>query len=241
MNNNLEEQKLKQPSSISEKVLGKISSGQIKMRPRAIFILKIIAVILAVFFAAIFVVFLISFIVFSLRSSGLWFLPGLGFRGLGILFNSLPWLLIFITVVSVIVLELLIRRFSFSYRRPLVYSIFGVFILVLLGGLPIAGEFYRQFGAPKLNFVHSGLVATTTDGSFDLETGRGETLRIFIASSTRFSLDKNQEIIKKDDQVIILGKRDNDSVQAFDIRRVDKRFEPFDRQPSPRPMRLRGR
>ena len=196
-----------------------------------------------------------------MRSSGLWFLPGLGFRGLGILFNSLPWLLIFITVVSVIVLELLIRRFSFSYRRPLVYSIFGVFILVLLGGLavakthwhadifwqaqegrlPIAGEFYRQFGAPKLNFVHSGLVATTTDGSFDLETGRGETLRIFIASSTRFSLDKNQEIIKKDDQVIILGKRDNDSVQAFDIRRVDKRFEPFDRQPSPRPMRLRGR
>lgn len=241
-------------SSLSKKVLAKLQSGQVKMRSKRYFILKAVLVALITLLVALFTLYLVSFVIFSLRASGLWFLPGFGFPAMRIFFSSLPWLLILITVILIIVLELFVKRFAFAYRRPILYSILGIIIFTILGSfiitktqlhpelfikaregkLPMMGGFYRGFGIPKLANVHHGIVSDITDNGFYLETPKGEILTIIATSTIRFSLGKD---IKKDDRVVVLGERDDSTVKAFSVRRIDDaQFDIFERGPH-RPMR----
>jgi len=115
-------------NSISDKIFNKIKKEQIKMRPKIYFILKAVLIALTTLLVAFFVLFLVSFIFFNLRASGAWFLPRFGLPVIGIFFKSLPWLLILITIILIGVLEILVKRFSFAYRRPILYSILFIII-----------------------------------------------------------------------------------------------------------------
>jgi len=237
--------KKKSPSLINQ-VLDKVQSGQVKMRPKRYFILRAVLIGLITCLVALFALYLVSFIFFSLRASGVWFLPGFGFQAIGVFFSSLPWLLILTALILIIVLEILVKRFAFAYRRPILYSILAIIILTLLGSLVIAktpfhsdifwkaqegkllmaGGFYRGFGLPKLANVHCGVVSEITDDGFYLETKRGEKLTVLVSSTTRSIGAK----IEKDDQVVVLGKRYDDRIEAFGCRKVDKQFDIFRRQ-----------
>jgi len=144
-------------NNLTEKILNKLRSGEFKMKPRIYFILKAILIILGTLIVALFTLFLISFISFALRTN---------FRGFGVLFSSIPWLLIIVAAFLIIVLEILFKHFAFTYRRPILYSVIGILIVVILGTLiidrtpfhrglfdraregrlPIFGPIYRNFG-----------------------------------------------------------------------------------------------
>jgi len=64
---------------------------------------------------------------------------------------------------------------------------------------------------------------------FHLETPKGEILTVVATSTIPSRL--GSPIIKKDDRVIVLGKRKNETIQAFGVRKVDKQFEIFQRRP----------
>ena len=108
-----------QEKSIKNKVLEAIKSGQVKMRPRWYFILKTILVALGIVMIFLTLLYLISFIIFILRITGIWFAPAFGFEGYGIFLFSLPWLLVIISVLFAIILEVLVKRYSFAYRHRL--------------------------------------------------------------------------------------------------------------------------
>jgi len=219
------------------------------MRPKIYFILKAVLIALTTLLVAFFVLFLVSFIFFNLRASGAWFLPRFGLPVIGIFFKSLPWLLILITIILIGVLEILVKRFSFAYRRPILYSILFIIIFTFLGSfamsrthlhpdffwkaqerkLPMMGRFYRDFGMPKLGDVYYGIVFDMMDSGFHLETPKGEILTVVATSTIPSRL--GSPIIKKDDRVIVLGKRKNETIQAFGVRKVDKQFEIFQRRP----------
>lgn len=249
MNNNL-----KESSSISHKISEKIKTSQVKMRPRIYFISRAVLIALIALFVVCFVLCLASFIFFSLRTSGVWFLPGFGWPAMGIFFSSLPWLLILITIILIIILEIFAKRFSFAYRRPILYSVLGIIILAVLGGflvmkthlhsdlfwqarqgkLPMAGEFYQGFGAPKLDNVHHGIISDITESGFIIETPRGEILEI-VATPTDVFLPGEE--LEKGDKVVILGKRDDDRVEAIAIQKIDDQLDVFQRRPfMPMPM-----
>ncbi len=234
--------------SISDKVFNKIKKEQIKMRPKIYFILRAVLVASMTLLVAFFVLFLVSFILFNLRASGAWFLPRFGFPAIGIFLKSLPWLLILIAIILIVVLETLVKRFSFAYRRPILYSVLAIIIFAFLGSfaisrthlhpdffwkaqgrkLPMMGGFYRGFGMPRLGDVHCGIVSDMMDNGFYLETAKGEILTIVATSTIRSPLGP---VIKKDDRVIVLGKRDDGTVRAFGVRKVDEQFEIFERRP----------
>lgn len=231
-------------------IIEKIKKGEIKMKPKWHFALKTLLVILSTIVASLFILYLISFIFFSLRLSGLWYLPKFGFRGLGPLLFSLPWLLLLSAILLIVVLEILVRRFSFVYRRPILYTVLGIIILVLLGGflinkthmhpalfqraekghLPIVGPMYRGYGMPNLEDVHRGVVSEITDDGFVLQDQNGQLFTVS-TSSTRFPFKQK---IQKDDAVIVLGKAENDSIKAVGVRVVDDEFRPFMRNDMPR-------
>lgn len=249
MNNN------QQKNHIIDKVFEKIKSGEVKMRPRACFVLKTLLVVLGIIAITLFVLYLISFIAFVLRASGVWFLPGFGLRGIKPFLFSVPWLLILTAGALIVVLEILVKRFAFSYRRPILYSILAIIAVVFLGGfiidrtqfhvglfqqareghLPVAGGFYRGFGMPEFHDVHSGVVSEITDNGFLIETREGQTLAVIVTSETRFPSGMG---IKESDAVMILGERDNGIIQASDIRKIKDDLNIFPRGRTPEPHNI---
>lgn len=231
-------------------LIDKIKKGEIKMRPKWHFVLKTLLIILSIIAASLFILYLTSFIFFTLRLSGVWYLPKFGFRGMGPLFFSLPWFLLLSAALLIVVLEILVRRFSFVYRRPILYTVLGVILLVLLGGflinktsmhpalfqradrgrLPIMGSMYRGYGMPDLEDVHRGIVSEITDEGFVFQS-QDNRLFTVITSGSRFS--REQEI-QKDNAVIVLGKAEDGVIKAAGVRVIDDDFRSFMRNGAPR-------
>ena len=122
-------------NTLQETLLAKIKEGQMVMRPRWHFVLKAVLGILGMIILAMAALYLISFILFALREAGLLFIPGFGFHGVGVFLFSLPWILILVSLIFIFLLELLVKRYAFGYRKPLLYSLFGVLGLVVLGSI----------------------------------------------------------------------------------------------------------
>jgi len=233
-----------QKNSISDNVLDKIKSGDVKMKPKIYFILRMVLLILGVMFLFSFIIYLISFILFSLRASGLLFLPKFGFLGIGILFGSLPWFLIFLAAILIVILEIFTKHFTFIYRRPILYSLLTIIVIVIAVSfliektpfhsslflsarekhLPLIGPFYRNYGAPSLHNVHRGVVSEIIDNSFKIKTPRNETLTVVITSQTHLPPEKE---IKEGDEVVVLGERNDDTVEALEIHQIEKDFDLF--------------
>lgn len=230
-----------QKSLASDKILEQIKKGQVKMRPKIYFVLKTLLIVLGIFVVALFALYLVSFIVFALRASGAWYLSGFGFPGIKASIVLIPWVLILMALVLIIVLEVLVKRFSFSYRQPIFYSLLGIIIFVFLGSfvigktglhpnlfekaregrLPVAEKFYRGFGMAKFQNVHRGIVSELTDNGFSIKTCNDEVLVIIVTDETRFLFEGDVEI---GHMIIILGERENGTIVATGVRKVDDRI-----------------
>jgi hypothetical protein len=249
MTENNQEQKL------SDKILERIKSGQVRMKPKFYFVLRTLLVAVAIFIVGSFVLFLISFIGFHLRASGILYLPGFGLQGFGVSLKLLPWFLIFISVILILLLELLAKRFSFVWRRPIFYSLLAVILIALVGGiivdrtplhprmflesrqtnLPIITPMYREFGMPRFENVHRGLVEELTKTGFSLRKADEELLNVIMSPDTHL-LSRRE--VGENDSVVVMGERDNGNVKAFAVQVLpDDQFRMFERQAIRRPMR----
>lgn len=243
-------------TSLTDRILGKLKSGEFKMKPKVYFILKAVLIILSALIVALFTLFLISFISFALRANGVLVLPIFGFRGFSAFLFSIPWLLIIVAVLLIIVLEMLFKHFAFAYRRPILYSVIGIIIVVVLstfiidktplhpglfgrareGGLSVFGPVYRDFGGmQKPRNANFGVVIDTTEQGFIMKTRDEQTINVIIEAQTRLPFGKD---IEKDDAVMVLGERNDGTIRAEGVIKIqiDENLKPFP-QELPRPMR----
>lgn len=227
--------------SIRDQVLEAIENGRVKMRPKWHFILKSALLITGTIILVLTLLYLASFIIFVLRQTGILFVPIFGSGGWRVFFSSLPWFLLLLLLVFIVILEALIRRYSFAYRRPLVYSAAGIVLAIIIGGyavaetslhgrmfknaekgrLPIAGRLYRKYGLMRFQNIHLGTITETTDNGFVIQNRRGETLRVIITPETRFPLGTD---FARNDTVVVLGKRNDGEIRAIGIRKVSDEF-----------------
>jgi len=234
-------------------ILEKIKEEVIKMKPKSHFVFKTIIYVLGFIFIFLFVIFLASFIIFSLRIRGAWYFPAFGLRGLGLLFASFPWLLLIFAIIFIVILEVFAKRFSFVYKKPLLYSILGIVIIVFLlsfiigrtsmhsrlfrsaqeGRLPIMGPMYRGQFMESPHNVFIGKVLELSDNGFRLETREGENLEVIIPSEIKSPF---KESIEKDDIIVVMGKRDGSVIRAFGIHKAVNDKDIY----FPRRERMRG-
>lgn len=223
-------------SSMKDNVLEVIGSGKVKMRPRWQFISRAALLIAGIILGVGVTLFLSSLIVFILRQTGVWFVPGFGFHGYGIFFSSLPWILIVLAVVFIILLEILIRKYSFAYGRPFMYSVLGVIVVVTLGGvvigyssfhhnlfnraehgrLPFGGPLYRQFMQPPGN-VTVGTILEITNMGYKIQGHRDQIFVVTITPQTKIS-ENNFNI---GDNILVIGERQGNAIQAEEIEKPD--------------------
>src|ERR1035437_2961246 len=185
------QEKEKTIETMKNEDLEKIGTGEVRMRSKYIFALKMIAIIALALFVIGISSLLLSFIFFSVMVSGRMILLGFGFRGLGMFIMTFPWVLLLIDLLLVVSLERLIKHFQFGYRTPLVYIIGGIVAFNLLSSIiifetpfhhmlaqhvrinhtPLIGQAYRGAPMPPHDFgVFRGIVTSTGTSSFVIKS-----------------------------------------------------------------------
>lgn len=228
---------------ISERIMNAVQSGIIKMRPKWHFILQAVLAVTGLVVLALLALYLASFIIFALQRSGVWFIPAFGLRGIFVFLFSLPWLLILLVGFFLIVLEILVRRYSFAYRWPLLYSALAVVLIVLIGGFAVAktpvhrrlveydkanGRFccagmYRNMDRHQFDEIHVGKITEFSDRGFNIQNRNRDSLAVLVTPRTRLPYGFDYGV---GDVVVIFGLRRGDSIDAFGIRRIDE-TDPF--------------
>jgi len=226
-------------NSIKDSVLTKIKSGQIKMIPKWQFVLKAFMVILGIIILGLALLYLASFIIFTLRQSGAWFAPTFGINGIGAFITSLPWLLIIISILFLAFLEILVRKYSFAYRKPILYSLVALigFVSVISliigqvgfhrsafkftkeGFIPFARPFYEKFGQMQADGIYFGEISQLKDSGFLMVNRQEKEYEVLFTPETRFPFGED---FAEGDNVVVLGDLNNSLITADGIREVDE-------------------
>lgn len=226
------------PSNMREDVLDTIKQRRLVMRPYWHYLLPAVLGLIGIAILTLLLIFLVSFILFILTQSGVLFAPVFGLPGLRALLLSLPWILIMLALGFVAVLEVLVRRYTFTYRRPLLYSMGIIILLAAVGGfviaqtplhrglfdrainqrLPIGGRLYREWSAQDADDIHPGRIIEITSPGLLLETPRRELLTVIITGETVFP---RRQTLKPGDLVVVLGERIDDTITARGIRPIE--------------------
>ena len=184
-----------------------------------------------------------SLAVFFMRESGAWFVPAFGTPGWFALLRSLPWLLVLLAAAFIVLLEILVRRYSFVYQKPLVVSILGAVIIIAVGGfligqspfhrglfwharhneLPLPfGMWYREpFREPRSAEIYHGVViSASSSGLVVADINEEGTSTVIITPQTR--LPYGADFAPGDFVVVFGDDMGSDTMRAFGIREVDE-------------------
>ncbi len=230
-------------NNLQQNILEKIKAGEISMRSKKYFMAHLILLIVLAVLVLLTSSFLISFILFSIHVSGRFFLLGFGWRGFIVFFMTFPWLMLFVDAIFIGLLELLLKRFKFGYRAPLVYTLGGVVVVTLLAGivinqtplhnkiyrldqrgpLPVIGSFYTRIQRPPHESgVFRGTVISMASNTFMIanpdQDGDATTTQILL-----IILDPRVDastIVATSDTVFVAGDINGNTIRAFGIRKL---------------------
>lgn len=239
---------------LKEKILDKIKKGEIKMKPKTFFALKIIGAVFALLVCLLLAIYLISFVSFCSQANGLGLLGGFGFRGFQRIFFALPWLLILLCFLFLFIFEIIAKKFSFVWKKPLIYSLLAFILFFLLLSfalartglhprlfsraqqrqLPFMGKFYQNIPCRQPKQVHFGKLLEKTETGFFLGTEAGEKLKVVLNERTRFKFDQQVQageelaFILEGDKVAVIGEREENFLNGLLINAFGIIKLPFD-------------
>lgn len=116
--------------NIKDEVLKKIHSGQIGMRSKAYFLVKLGFLSILTVLITLVSIFLLSFILFSSSLDGSLFLIRFGGHGLYNFVLTLPWYMLLVDIFLFILLDLLLKSFKFGYKSPILFLFMGTFLVI---------------------------------------------------------------------------------------------------------------
>lgn len=206
-------------SSISEnKIIEAIKSGNTKMRPRWYFVVQGILIVLAAILTFFLLILAVSFIIFALQENGGFLAAGYGVTGWETFFTALPWSIILLCFALVLILIILLKRYSFIYKRPSLYLILILIIVITLGSfiiealnfhrrienndIPLIESVYQYETAPK-NYIYRGKIIQFVESGFVIQNAIGQTSTFLDAPGVNLDLN----LFKIGEFVMIFGQR----------------------------------
>ena len=222
-------------NNLQQNILDKIKAGEIGMKPKWHFMLRGLLWVVATLMVALIVVYLLSFVMFALRESGLMFAPLFGWTGIVLFIVSSPWILIATSGVFLVVLYMLVSRYSFSYQKPLVYSMIGLVLLVIAlssliqatnfhgragdfatrHGVPGLAPMYRDIGQRPARDITRGTVSELTDTTFMLTTENGDRYTVELTKRTKLPRASK---LADGNVVYVFGPKEEERINAFGVR-----------------------
>jgi hypothetical protein len=226
----------KQEQEGCNRVVDVIKKTHTKMRPKWYFVAQAGLIIIAATMLFLLLLYVVSFIIFALHQDGAWFAPHLGFSGWSLFFTALPWGLLLFSLILLLLLANLLKRYTFVYHQPVFYLLIAFIVIVTLGGffvaatslhkglshyaennIPFLGSFYENETALPAS-VHRGeiIAFTNNNGGFVIENEFGATSTVVAAAGVVFVGDLNIG-----DTVLVFGpQQDGGVITAFGIQRV---------------------
>jgi hypothetical protein len=183
------------------------------------------------------VLFVITLIHFSLRESGVSYLPEFGADGVREFLLSLPWVPIAFLVIAALALEFWLLRYAFAYRQPLLYSVFALAAVFTLGTVlvsaakvhegvyevaeasnaPLVKPLYHSFIDAEPQKLRRGMVAQLEEHGFLLRSRGGQVVNVTVTRETRVS---PPVAVRVGDMVIVFGQKADGSFQAIGVKHI---------------------
>jgi xanthosine utilization system XapX-like protein len=222
--------------NIQDTIIQKIKDGEVSMKPRWHFLLESFLWIVGGVMVFLIAIYLLSFVMFILRVSGVGLVPLYGMRGIIFLIATSPWVLIITTGLFIGILYVLVRRYSFSYRTPVIYTLLGTVIGVLVlssiihmlamhaqlrslserHAIPGFSQLYKRM-PERPEGIYFGKIITIDNESFTLQKENDVLVTVTLHNWTRLPSDP----LSEGTVVIIFGESvSSSSIQAFGVRPV---------------------
>lgn len=226
--------------SVKTNILQFVEKNKINMIPRWKFLLYSLLLFIGACFSFVALVFIGSLIIFVLSTYGFIYLPIFGFGELAENLRAIPILLLLLTVALIVVVEVLVRNYSFSFRKPVLTTMFTLIVLaIILSYLVTLTPVHREIRAyardNHIDFVYHGydrplplkpmkgmtvirgIVVSTTTDSVTLKIS-DDSFVVVYASTT---LMKKIDLPDKDDEVVIFGRVIGDKFEAVDVKHIE--------------------
>lgn len=117
---------------IKDLVMKEISKGEIKMRPKAYFVLGSFLLIFGIFISLIFSSVFIHGAIFKFRTFTPFSYFRMGMGGMRPFFLTFPWIPLFISMGCIYLGYLLLKKYDFSYKKNFNYLIIGLLLVVFV-------------------------------------------------------------------------------------------------------------
>jgi hypothetical protein len=239
-------------TNLKTKILESVKKNNVTMVPRWRFMLYSSLGVFGIAFTSLVAVFLLSFILFLLSRYGFMYLPFFGFMATVHALQAIPLALLICTIALLVLIEVMSRYYSFSFRKPLVVTLLtltsGVALVSFVISETSVHESIRQYAEDhhmdKVSRMYDRPLPFKKDGMKDILRGEvialgstSTTLRLFngvtVEAYASTTLGTVMYTPKIGDDVVVFG-----SI-------VGGSFEMVDMRPSPHtlfggPMRPRG-
>lgn len=223
---------------LKTKILDTVKNNQIAMIPKWKFVAYSVLSIFGLLFIFLATVFVLSLIIFLLSRYGFLYMPFVdGMETLHML-RAIPVMLLFVTVAGLILLEVISRQYSFSFKKPLLVTAFTFTIIAMLLSFVLSETSMHEYVHAYAKDKHIKIVTRMYERPIPLKRGdgkdvlRGEvlvssatatTIRLFNGSEMTVYISTSTTHPKKflvpaiGDDVVIVGRFFNDAFQMIDI------------------------
>jgi hypothetical protein len=152
----------------------------------------------------------------------------------------LPWLLIIFLLVFFVLLEALARRYSFLYKRPILFSVLALLAIILFGGylvaiatplhsrmsmyieghrLPPMGMMYRSYRQQQVLGAYRGEIIEIGPRGFVLDIGSNNLVRVGLNRNTRIPPGA---VFSTNTTVVVIGDQMGNEIRAFGIEPIQE-------------------
>lgn len=230
-------------SRIKEKILEKIKSGQITMRSRTYFLLHAALMIFSLAITFFVGWFLIGVLFFLFNQAGVWHLSIFGISGFLAFLSSFSWIVLLIGLASLVVFEIVLKKFPFGYKNTLLYSVLVFAAIILIGNMavnaaglnnrlhgflqkqkiPVVNKIYESQGEFLKRNIISGQIQEITSDGFILNNDEKGQVKIKVNNFTAFPSGNDLKI--GEDVFVGIKKTDIGNMEEIKALGVEKMNE----------------
>jgi hypothetical protein len=174
---------------IKNKILKIVQNNNITMIPKWKFVLYSTFGVAGLGFLFLLLIFIMSLMLFVLSRYGFMYLPLFGFKATLHAVTAIPILLFGVTLVLLCVVEVLTRKYSFSFKKPLSMTLLLITLLALLCSFFVSQTSLHESVRDYARGHHMDFVSHAYDRPFPFERSEGvSVLRGIIVATSSSSL-----------------------------------------------------
>lgn len=175
-------------NTIKNKILHIVENKKIQMIPKWKFILYSSLGISGLIFSFLALLFVISLILFLLSKYGFLYLPFFGFGAILHVLTGVPVILICSGIILAFITEVLSRKYTFSFRKPLLISLLVITLPALCIGFLLSISPFHSMMRGYMRNHHSGLRTIYERPSFNEHVDGRIVLRGDVLATTTSSI-----------------------------------------------------